>query len=108
MNKNNFILSFLLCFVFLNTKAQFIADTIEMPLNGTYTDYFDSIYQYVNFQNTPYNILYNRVVPFANLQSFNRYSSDTSRYWHFIQAYSELNNIITIKNNRLTNKNLAL
>jgi len=32
----------------------------------------------------------------------------TSSYANFMQAYSELNNIITIKNNRLTNKKLAL
>ncbi|MDR3046296.1 MAG: hypothetical protein LBU51_01625, partial [Bacteroidales bacterium] len=63
---------------------------IEMGENQTYTEAFDSIYQHVNFNNVPSNILYNRVFSFAGLPYYNRQNSDTSSYWHFIQAYSEL------------------
>lgn len=35
-------------------------------------------------------ILYDRVTPLASLQDFNKPAADTSSYWHFIQAYSEL------------------
>ncbi|MDR1345460.1 MAG: hypothetical protein LBK03_01990, partial [Bacteroidales bacterium] len=82
-------LSFILCLAY-QAKAQAIIDTIESPNGQDYTACFDSLYQNVKFSDAPYGILYDRVVPFARLQQFGITNSDTSSYWHFIQAYSEL------------------
>jgi hypothetical protein len=55
-----------------------------------FTAYFDSLYFNVDFSNVPSGILYDRVNRFSVLPLFSRYDSDTSSYWHFMQAYSEL------------------
>jgi len=57
------------------------------PTDPTYTEHFDYIFQNVSRVQATTGILYERVVPFANLTSPNL---DTSNYTHFIQAYSEL------------------
>lgn len=54
------------------------------------TSEFDSLYYNIDFSNVPHGILYDRVWRFSSLSMFNRLESDTSSYWHFIQAYSEL------------------
>jgi hypothetical protein len=84
----------LICIIFTFVTTMLYSQNnnppIEMGENQTYTEAFDSLYQNVNFSNVPYGILYNRVASFAGLPFFNRMQSDTSNYWHFIQAYSEL------------------
>ncbi|MDR1793347.1 MAG: T9SS type A sorting domain-containing protein [Bacteroidales bacterium] len=56
----------------------------------TYTHEFDSLFANVNLSGVATGILYDRVVPFAGLKYFTRQNCDTSSYWHFVQAYSEL------------------
>jgi hypothetical protein len=88
--KPYFILfSFMLCLACHHSQAQAITDTIELPGSKDYTAHFDSLYRNVKFSDVPYGILYDRVVPFARLPQFGMRSSDTSSYWHFIQAYSD-------------------
>jgi len=89
MKKINIILGIILCMTYFISKAQIIMET-EFPDGQDYSSCFDSIYQNVNLNNTPSGILYDRVIPFANLQYFGQQNQDTSYYWHFIQAYSEL------------------
>ena len=62
------------------------SNTNEQP----FTVYFDSLYNNIDFSNVPHGILYDRVNGFSSLSLFDRDHSDTSSYWHFMQAYSEL------------------
>jgi hypothetical protein len=66
---------------------------LQAQTEQTYTESFDSVFQYVSRTQATTGILYERVVPFANLLNFNsnlNASVDTSSYYHFAQAYSEL------------------
>jgi hypothetical protein len=60
----------------------------------TYTESFDSVFQNINRADATTGILYERMVPFAQLNNFNSTVSpvDTSNSKHFIQAYFELYN----------------
>jgi len=93
--KRIYLLSILLSVAGLKSAAQ----------NQTYTEMFDSLFSNVPYSTVTTGILYDRVANFSDLELFNQQTTDTSSYANFMQAYSELNNIITIKNNRLTNKN---
>ena len=53
----------------------------------TYTEEFDSLFIYVSKTQATTGILYDRVVPFADLESFNSNVNsllDTSNFHHFI------------------------
>jgi len=59
----------------------------------TYTEEFDSLFYYVSKTQATTSILYDRVVTFADLESYNsnvNSSVDTSDFSHFIQSYSEI------------------
>jgi len=53
---------------------------------------FDSVFSVVSRTQATTGILYERVVPFANLINYNSTINpvDTSNFTHFIQSYSEL------------------
>jgi hypothetical protein len=72
------------------TLILYITSAQAQPVSQTYTDMFDSLYQYIDFSSVSPRLIYDRVVPFAGLHYFNSTSSDTSSCSHFIQAYSEL------------------
>jgi hypothetical protein len=102
MKKCAIFISFILCMAYHHSKAQTIIDTIELPGNHDYTAYFDSLYQNTKFADIPHGVLYDRVVSFADLQHFGITNSDTSSYWHFIQAYSELQRAAVIPQQKLS------
>ncbi len=59
----------------------------------TYTESFDSIFRNISRSDATTGILYDRVIPFANLKNFNSNSSqsvDTGSMKHFMQSYLEL------------------
>jgi hypothetical protein len=80
------------CIIFKSAFAQNTPIPIfEIDENQTFTEVSDYMNQHILYNYTiPYAILYNRVMPFAQLHHFNKDNPDTSSYWHFIQAYSEL------------------
>ncbi len=73
--------------LFLLLVGQIYLVSAQAP---TYTQWVDSIFQYVDKNQATTGILYERVMPFANLENFNRTQADTSSATHFMQAYSEL------------------
>ena len=59
----------------------------------TYTEAFDNAFRNISRTDATTGVLYDRVVPFANLVNFNsnvEVAVDTSSFRHFIQSYSEL------------------
>ena len=51
----------------------------------------DSLLRFVNKDNLKTALLYDRVLAYANLLDFNnRDSKQSSNYWHYIQALSEV------------------
>ena len=58
----------------------------------TFTYEFDSVMRNVNYENAATGIIYDRVVPFANLTNYNsnEREPDTANADVFVQAYSEL------------------
>jgi hypothetical protein len=80
MKKLSFLLSFCL-FIFL-VQAQ----------EQTFTGAFDRVFKNVGRAEATTGILYERVLPFAQLHKFNSNLSnvDTGNYEHFLQSYSEL------------------
>lgn len=91
MKKN---LLFILVLI-LSINQQIYGQEILEPTNEkTYTEYMDKVLATVNlvdknnFQN---KILYDRVVPLANLVEFNKTSiSNKSNYQHFMRSWEEL------------------
>ena len=70
-----------------------ITFSLQAQTEKTYTEAFDSVFINISRADATTGILYERVVPFANLLNYNSRVSasiDTSNYSHFIQAYSEL------------------
>ena len=65
-----------------------ISATILKAQEQTFTQIFDSVFQYVNKADASTGILYNRVVPFSGLYKFT--VPDTANSEIFKQAYSEL------------------
>ena len=74
------------CMLLLGQLILFSA--LKAQDNITYTKMADSLLSPVSKTQIATGILYDRVAPFAALHSFK--NTDTSSYWHFIQAYSEL------------------
>ena len=72
--RKQFIFLALLVLTILNVKAQ------------NYTNTADSLFQFVDKKTMQTDILYDRVVPFANLTQ----PKDTTDFEYFRQAYSEL------------------
>lgn len=68
------------------------ASIINAQNTGSYTEEFDRIFQNVDRADATTGILYERVAPFAGLMGFDIEAAnpDTSDYYHFKQAYSEL------------------
>lgn len=64
--------------------------TTLLTYDYDYTAYVDSLMQHLDKSGVTTGILYDRVTPLASLQDFNKPAADTSSYWHFIQAYSEI------------------
>jgi len=87
---NRFI-SFFVIFLGINIT---LLSTNIIQVERTYTERFDSVFSVVSRVQATTGILYERLVPFAQLQKFNSnvYSVDTSNAKHFIQGYSELYN----------------
>jgi hypothetical protein len=57
----------------------------------TYTEMFDSLLIHISRTDASTGVLYDRVVPFANITDFTVYPTlDTSQKQYFIQSYSEL------------------
>jgi hypothetical protein len=54
----------------------------------TFTQMFDSVFQYVSRADATTGVLYNRVMPFSGLSRFE--TSDTANSTLFKQAYNEL------------------
>ena len=82
-----------IAFTTLSVPALSQALAPALPIEKTYTEMFDSIFSVVNIVQATTGILYERVVPFANLINYNsniNSSVDTSNQTHFIQSYSEL------------------
>jgi len=55
----------------------------------SYTEAFDSVFTNISRTDATTGILYERVIPFAQLHNFNS-NGDTSYMEHFVQAYFEL------------------
>jgi len=83
---------FAMTFIFMSLHAQ---------AEKTYTEMFDSVFSVVSRTQATTGILYERVVPFANLVNYNSIINpvDTSNFTHFIQSYSELYRAAFIINN---------
>lgn len=78
--------------------------SLQAQTEQTYTEVFDSIFSNVSRTQATTEILYERVVPFANLLNFNSNLNavvDTSSYFHFRQSYSELYRAAFIPSARL-------
>jgi len=68
---------------------------LQAQFKSGYTSEFDSIFSNISHTEATTGILYERVVPFAELYNFNSNISnniDTSNVKHFLQAYFELYN----------------
>jgi hypothetical protein len=78
---------FVLFFVIFLSINITVLSTLPPTEPKTYTEMFDSVFSVVSRVQATTGILYDRVVPFANLVNS---TLDTSNYIHFIQAYSEL------------------
>lgn len=75
------IITFLIVTAFASASAQ------------SYTQAFDSVFQYVDLSHTSTGILYERVLPFSNLVSYVTnipHAADMSDYRQFAKAYDEL------------------
>ncbi|MDR2927183.1 MAG: hypothetical protein LBV41_03110, partial [Cytophagaceae bacterium] len=78
--------------------------SLHAQMGQTYTEQFDSVFVNVSRTQAATGILYERVVPFANLTNFDSNVNalvDTSNYRHFIQSYSELYRAAFISSARL-------
>ena len=73
--------------LFLLTVVSISATALQAQ-NQSFTQSFDSVFQYVNRVDARTGILYNRVIPFSRLYRFQQ--PDTANATIFIQAYSEL------------------
>jgi len=64
------------------------------PVNKTFAEMFDEVFKNVSRTQATTGIIYERAVPFAQLQNFNSMVSsvDTSSSRHFMQGYFELYN----------------
>lgn len=62
--------------------------TVTAQNNFTYTKMADSLLFPVNKSLITTGVLYDRVAPFTALHAFK--NTDTSSFWHFVQAFSEL------------------
>ena len=70
-----------------------LAASISIIYSQSYTEAFDSVFVNISKVQATTGILYERVVPFANLVNYNsnvRSAVDTSNFTNFIQSYSEL------------------
>jgi len=97
---NKLILFFV---IFLGINIIAVASYLPPPpqVEKTFTASFDSVFQNISRADATTGILYERVVPFANLVNYNSIFNtvDTSNFTHFIQSYSELYRAAFIKNN---------
>ncbi len=83
--KNLFIS--ILCFISTILFSQEVAQVAPKD----YTVTMDSLLRFVNKDKLKTGLLYDRVVANANLLEFNnKESKNTSSYWHYIQALSEV------------------
>ncbi len=112
--KKSFSSLILLCLLFSKitsfgqvTSASTSAST-PVTSDFSYTQMVDSLMAPLNKTQITTGILYDRVFPFAYLQSFNRsYNNpDTSSYGHFYQAYSEIYNAAYNKTNLMNDYRL--
>ena len=71
-----------------------LVTSINITYAQSYTEAFDSVFANISKTQATTGILYERVLPFAELQNFNSNVStvDTSSSEHFIQGYFELYN----------------
>jgi len=58
----------------------------------TFTQMFDSVFQYVSRADATTGILYNRVIPFSNLTQFSGNNPDTVDMYRFLYGFHELYN----------------
>jgi len=80
----------LLFVIFFAMNITLLSTQTQEPLQAepkTYTEMFDSVFSVISKSQATTGILYEMVVPFANLTNL---TVDTSNRTHFIQAYSEL------------------
>ena len=77
----------ILCLLSFSVMAQTDSTTVEGNAQP-YTYIMDSLFQPLNKARIPYDILYDRVFPFAALMDST--ANDTVTAERFIQAYSEL------------------
>ena len=77
-------------------KLNIVLTALTVSANSLYaqnfTEIFDEVFQNVSRADATTGILYERVLPFAQLYKFNssQVLVDTSNSEHFMQAYSEL------------------
>lgn len=86
------ILITLLIIMTISLKA-YTQDSLNVEIigdNRPYTEIFDTWFRNIRYDTLSTKILYDRVVPFADLENKNGYSNDTLDKTDFIQAYSEL------------------
>lgn len=88
MKKLSFL--FLLSFIIQISNAQII-NALSYDTT-TFQGKADYVLQYLDKNQIPTHILYDRVFPLARLDVFNQGTSDTSSYGQFMQAMSELYN----------------
>jgi len=70
-----------------------LAISVSVTYAQSFTESFDSVFVNISRADATTGILYERVIPFAQLQNFNSniVPVDTSNHEHFRRAYRELN-----------------
>lgn len=89
MIKKIIILLFILT-ISINANSQNIINTEIIGENKPYTEIFDSIFKNIRYDTLSTKILYDKVIPFVNLEKQNGFNNDTLDKNDYIQAYSEL------------------